>query len=139
MSEFVNLGKTNVAIDGRFKLEVKTNIKKFSLTNINSFVPVGKGVADKMKFLTESGETDTLFIDRVSLLFDPNKIYDNHNIRTLIQHPNVYIGGMSSEEHMKLVRDGYKVDNPKFTITNVDKVDDDKHKKEVKLVLEYMD
>jgi hypothetical protein len=134
MSEFVKLGKTNVVIDGRFKLEVKTDIKKFSLTNINSFVPVGKKVTDKMRFLTESGETDTLFIDRASILFNPKKLYDNHNISVLIQHPNVYIGGMNSEEHMKLVREGYKVDNPKFTITNVDKVDDDKYKKEVKLI-----
>lgn len=130
MSNNVNLGKQNISIDGRFRLDVKADKKKFALTNINSFVPVGKTMKEKVRFLNDSGETDFLMIDRISLLFDPKKHNDLHNIGVFIQHPNVYIGGMSAEQHMELVRQGLKVDNPKFIITNVDKVEDDSFKKE---------
>lgn len=134
MKKSVQLGKTNFPIEGRFRLDVRRDPKKFSLTNINSFVPNGKTAADRMYLLTDSGETDSLFLDRVSVLFDPRKQVDNHNIAVFIQHPDVMIGGMSPEEHQQLVNKGLKNDNPTFMITNVDKAELEIYDQEVSIL-----
>ena len=126
------IGGHDFAIDGRFKLEVRTDKKKFALTNLNSYVPMGKKSSDdRAQFRTEDGQlVDVMFIDRHQLLFNPAIDWHRENIAILIQHPDVRIGGMSEEDHMELVKKRLKVDNPRFTITNVDKAADDKFEHE---------
>lgn len=135
MSNQVKLGTENYVIEGRFRLDVRRDPKKFSMTNILSFVPPGKTVNDRVKFKTEgSGEVDSLFINRHSILFDPNKEVDAHNIAVFIQHPDVRIGGMPEEDHQKLVDKRIKKANCTFTITNVDKVEIKKYNEEVSIL-----
>ena len=135
MSEFVQLGEKSVVVEGRFKLDVLKDKKKFSLTNINSFVPVGKTAKDRVRFKTESGEVESLFIDRHSVLFDPTKDVDRHNIMVFIQHPAVMLGGVGGqEEHDKLVKRGLKNPKPDFMITNVDKARNEKRRKEISIL-----
>lgn len=135
MSNQVKLGTANYVIDGRFRLDVLRDPKKFSMTNILSFVPNGKTAADRMKFKTESsGEVDSLFINRHSILFDPEKEVDAHNIGVFIQHPDVKIGGMTDEDHQKLVDKRLKKSKCTFVITNVDKVEIKKYNDEVSIL-----
>lgn len=130
----VNLGNKSIHVEGRFKLEVLKDQKKFSLTNINAFVPLGKSAKDRIRFKTESGEVDSLFIDRISVLFNPQKEIDRHNVWAMIQHRDVRIGGMSDEEHQKLVDQNIKSARPEFRLTNVDRVEDEAHEQEVNLL-----
>ena len=134
MSEFQTLGDKSVTIEGRFRLDVICDKKKFSLTNINSFVPYGKTASSRIKFQTESGEVESLFIDRASVLFDPQKAIDRHNISVLIQHDEVKIGNFSEEENLKLVNMGLKKPRPRFILTNVDKVENEKYEDDVSLL-----
>lgn len=132
----VKIGKKDVALIGKFQLEVRVeDPKKFRMTNIMSFIPAGKTLQDKILFLSQAGSIESLFIEKVLTRFNPDKSnIDLHNVNVLVQHPNVRIGGMSDEEHTKLVREGYKLSNPKFIITNLDKVDDENHVTEVQLI-----
>lgn len=135
MSKKLTIGKKNVSVTGRFLLKVNADAKKFRITNINSFVPQGKTVEDKQLFLTAAGLVDALIIDKLSVLFDPDRNdIDAHNVGVLIQHPDVKIIGFNDEDHKELVRQNLKKSNPRFTITNVDKLEDEKFTEEVKLI-----
>lgn len=135
MSEFVTLGERSIPVEGRFKLDVLRDVKKFSLTNISSFVPVGKTAKDRIRFKSTSGEVESIFINRHTLLFDPTKELDRHNIQVLIQHPRVMIGGIGGqEEHEKLVKRGLKNPKPDFVITNVDRAENESRKREISLI-----
>lgn len=136
MSKTIKLGdKANVIMDGRFKLKVLVDPKKFRLTNINSFVPYGKTVKDRIQFMTENGPVDSLLIGQVSIVFDPSRSdVERHNVEALIQHPEVRILGMPKEEYQELVRLNLKKANPKFTIVNVDRVKTIEFDKETELI-----
>lgn len=131
----VTIGKKNVSVIGTFQLKVKLHEKRFRMTNINSFVPQGKGIEDKLYFRTADGPVGALIISKLITVFKPdtNQI-DLHNINVLIQHKDVMIGGMSNDEHMELVRLGLKRSNPKFELINIDKVDDEQFEEEINLV-----
>lgn len=132
----VKLGpKANVSLDGRFTLKVNRNPQKFSMTNINSFVPKGKTHQQRMKFMTSNGEVDSLFITKILTTFDPqeNEI-DKHNVTTLIQHYDVKVIGMTDKEWAELVSLGIKKANPTFTLTNIDRVQTVEFDKEVELI-----
>ena len=133
----LKIGKNDVSSTGRFQLKVNVgDPKKFSLTNINSFVPFGKSIDDKKYFMTASGLVDTLIIDKLIISFNPDKSeVDRHNVEVFLQHPNVRIGGYTEEQHAELVRLRIKNSNPKFTITNIDKVADDKFESTSNLIV----
>jgi hypothetical protein len=135
MSKNIKLGQTSVGLAGRFRLDVNRDPKKFHITNINSFVPYGKGPESRMKFMTQSGAVDSLIISQISTAFKPDdNDIDNHNIQLLIQHPDVMIKGLSDAEYKELVRLNLKKHNPKFTLTNIDRVETDSYDREVKLI-----
>ena len=102
----VKLGeKTNVGMNGTFILKVNRDPQKFTLTNINSYVPQGKTVGDRKRFMSTQGEVDTLFIDKISTTFKPDENQnDRHNIEVLIQHFDVFIPGIPEKEWKELVR-----------------------------------
>ena len=132
----VKIGNKNVNLIGKFQLKVNvSDEKKFRMTNIHGFVPTGKTLSDKLEFMTKSGSVNFLFVPKIITKFNPdvNEI-DRHNIAILIQHPNVMIAGMSPEDYELLVRMNLKNSNPKFTLTNIDKADDDVYEDEVELI-----
>ncbi len=129
------IGRKNVDVIGRFQLKVNRSPKKFRLTNINAFVPFGKSRESKMQFLTNAGLVDSLIVDKLIVTLNPDRNeLDYHNVTTFIQHPDVRLDGFSEDEHRELVRLGLKKSNPKFTLTNIDKVADDAFEAEVKLI-----
>lgn len=134
-SEFITLGKRNVSVAGRFRLDVNRDKKKFALTNISAFVPYGKSIQERIAFKTESGEVNSIIISKVSIPLKPDENeLDRHNVSVFIQHPEVRIAGMTEEEHRELVRLKIKKANPKFTITNVDKVETTAFDDEVEII-----
>jgi hypothetical protein len=131
----VNLGNLSVSTIGRFKFAVNRDAKKFTLTNINAFVPFGKGPESKMLFKTEAGDVDSLLISKVSVGLRPDEsVLDHHNVQVFIQHPDVRIGGMSDADHKKLVDLRIKSPKSKFMITNMDKVQTDNYDVKIKLI-----
>ena len=135
MSSNIKLGNSSVSTIGRFKLDVNRDKNKFAITNINSFVPKGKTAQDRMKFLTPSGAVDALIIHKISTTFKPDSSeIDKHNIEVLIQHHDVMLAGMTQKEYAELVRLGYKKSNPKFTLTNLDRVETESFDNEVELI-----
>lgn len=132
----VVIGNRSVDVIGRFQLKVNRDPKRFRITNINSFVPFGKGPDDRMKFRTQSGLVESLVIDKLIVTFSPDNgnELDLHNVNTLIQHPDVRLDGMSDEEHKSLVQKNLKKSNPKFILTNIDKIEDESFEKQVKLI-----
>jgi hypothetical protein len=136
MSKTVKIGKHDVEVIGKFLFSVNRDPKIFRITNINAFVPPGKSLSDRIMFKTKAGLVESLMIDKIHFTLRPddgNEI-DLHNVCALIQHDDVRIYGMSEEEHMALVKLGLKKPNPKFTIKNIDKFEDQKFEKEVKLI-----
>lgn len=133
----LKIGKNDVSSTGRFQLKVNVgDPKKFRLTNINAFVPFGKSIEDKKLFMNASGFVETLIIDKIIISFNPDKSeVDRHNIETFLQHPDVKIGGYTDEQHAELVRLGIKKSNPRFTVTNIDKVADDKFESTSNLIV----
>lgn len=129
------IGRKNVEVIGRFQLKVNRDPVRFKITNINSFVPSGKTNEDRMKFMSRSGLVDSLIIDKLVVSFNPDRNeIDLHNITAFINHPDVKLDGFSDQEHMELVRMNLKKSNPKFTLTNIDRVSDEKFDEEVKLI-----
>lgn len=135
MKKSVTIGKKTVSVIGNFQLKYNGDAKRFRMTNINSFVPPGKSIEDKLAFKTQQGLVESLIISKLILSFKPDVNPDDlHNVNVLIQHRDVKIDGMTKEEHEELVRMGLKKSNPKFTLTNIDKVDDEAFEKEVELI-----
>ena len=131
----VTIGKSNVSLIGNFQLKYNGDIKRFRMTNINSFVPPGKSIEDKLFFKTQTGFVESLIISKTILSFKPDVLPDDlHNVNVLIQHRDVKIDGLTKEEHENLVKLGLKKSNPKFTLTNIDKVDDEAYDREVELI-----
>ena len=122
----IRLGDANLSVDvvGKFSFKVQRDPKKFRLTNINAFVPRGKGPEDMLKFINSQGETDSLLIEKIQYVLDPdNNVQDRHNVSVLIQHPDVKIDGIPEEEWAKLVKAGLKKSNPKFIIKSLEKAE----------------
>ena len=120
----LNLVNVDVEITGKFQFSLsdKNSMKKTKLTNIDSFVPIGKTQADRLRFLSESGEVDTLFIGKPIVILDPDKsVIDKHNVKVLIQHFDVFLPDVPEAEWKKMVDKKIKKSNPKFTLINVDK------------------
>jgi hypothetical protein len=123
-----------VAVSGKFALDrnlqdaKKRN--KFRFTNLQSEVPVGS--KDRVYFLNNNSElVATYYIDKLRIIFKPDESdIDQHNVMALINHSDVRIESMSSEEHNELVQKGLKRSNPRFILTNLDK------KKDLKLSAE---
>ena len=135
MRKTVKIGKKEVELIGRFQLEVRAPKEKFRMTNINGFVPAGKTINDRIKFMSGSGLVNSLFIDKLITIFDPDKSdIDAYNVDVFIRHIDVRIGGMSEEDHKELVKAGLKNSNPKFVITNIDKVADERHEQDIDLL-----
>lgn len=135
MEKIQKIGSNNISVMGRFSLEVLRDKEKFRLTNINSFVPQGKTIEEKVNFKNSSGLIDYVMIDKLVSFFEPEKSEtDYHNICVLIQHPDVRIAHMSEEEHRALVKKGLKKSNPGFKLTNIDYFEDIKHQKSVNLL-----
>lgn len=131
----VKIGKKDVELIGRFQLEVKADKNKFKMTNINAFIPQGKTINDKVKFLSASGLVNSLFISKLITIFDPDKSeMDAHNVDVFIRHYDVRIGGMTENDHRELVTAGIKSSNPKFVLTNIDKVADERHEEDIQLL-----
>lgn len=130
------IGDKEISTIGRFRLDYTGNKKRLTLTNLFSFVPYGKSPEDRVYFSSPTGPVDHYFIDRPSLSFKPdeNEI-DRQNVSVLIQHYDVRIAQMPIEDHQKLVKLKLKNSNPKFVLTNIDKVDDDTFDRENELIL----
>lgn len=135
MSKSVKLGTKDVSVIGTFRLDVNRDKTKFRLTNINAFVPYGKSANDRVKFKTEAGEVDSIIIDKISTIYRPDENeLDKFNVMVLLQHPDVFVKGLSDDEHRNLVRLNLKKPNPKFTLTNIDKVETDSFDNETSLI-----
>jgi hypothetical protein len=135
MSKTIKLGNNDVTTIGRFILTVNRDKGKFAMTNINSFVPYGKKANDRMKFMTLAGEVDSLMITRISTSYKPDEdLVALHNIEVLIQHPDVMIAGLSKEEYQKLIKLNLKKPNPKFILTNIDRVETEVFDNETELI-----
>lgn len=131
----VQIGKKSIDLMGRFSLEVRADKSKFRMTNIDAFIPQGGTINDKVLFLSKSGFIKSVFISKLVTVFYPDdEKLDAHNVDAFIRHPDVRIGGMSDAEHDELVSLGLKKSNPRFVLTNIDKVADDKHEDEIKLL-----
>lgn len=118
----IQIGGKSFPISGRWKLTLNRDAKKFHATNLNSFIPYGKGTEDMVKFRNLHGAVDFLLITKLITIFDPDKSdEDAVNVQALIQHPNVRLEEMSEKEHEVLVRNHLKKDNPEYTLVNVDK------------------
>jgi hypothetical protein len=131
----VKIGKKEVELVGRFQLRVRTDEAKFRMTNIDAFIPVGKTIQDRIQFMSKSGMINSLFITKVRTIFDPDKSdIDAHNVDVFIRHPNVKIVGLTEQEDKQLIKDGLKNSNPKFELINIDKVADEKHDDDIKLL-----
>lgn len=124
----IQIGNKTFPISGRFKLTLNRDAKKFHATNINSFIPYGKGTEDIVQFRNQRGSVDFLLITKLITTFDPDKnAIDAENVKVLIQHPNVRLGDMSDKEHESLVKSFLKIDNPEYVLVNVDKQSIDVH------------
>lgn len=131
----VKIGKRSIDIVGRFSLEVRADKNKFQMTNIDAFIPSGGTIKDKVQFLSKVGLINSVFISKLITIFYPDDDQlDAHNVDAFIRHHDVRIGGMSDADHDELVNLGLKKSNPKFILTNIDKVADDKHEEEIKLL-----
>lgn len=120
---------------GAFRLQVKRDPSKFRITNISAFIPFGKTASDIRTFMTPNGEVNSLMIDKVAVVFNPDESdIDRHNVETLIQHPNVRLSAMTDEEHRELVRRNLKVSNPLFVLTNLDKQKEEGFEKEKEML-----
>lgn len=133
----VNLVNVDVEVTGKFQFSLsnKNSIKKTKLTNIDSFVPVGKTQQDRLRFLSENGEVDTLFIGKPIVIFNPDSsVIDKHNVKVLIQHFDVFLPDIPEAEWKKMVEKKIKKSNPKFTLVNVDKKNIEKFQTEQNLI-----
>ena len=133
----VNLVSTDVEVTGKFQFSLrgKEKIKKSKLTNIDSFVPIGKKQEDRLRFLSENGEIDTLFIGAPIVIFKPDESeIDRHNVKVLIQHFDVFLPDVPEAEWQKMVQKKIKKSNPKFSLVNVDKKNIEKFENEQILV-----
>ena len=132
----VLIGDKEISSIGRFRLDWTGDKKKFTMSNLYSIVPYGKQPKDRIYFHAESGQIPHFFINKSSLSFKPdeNEI-DRMNVTTLIQHPEVKIAQMSDKDYQELVKLKLKKSNPKFVLTNIDKVDDDTYDRENELIL----
>lgn len=130
------IGDKEISTIGRFRLDYTGNKKKFTLTNLSSFVPYGKTLEDRVFFHSPTGSVDHLFIDKPSISYKPdeNEI-DRRNVSSLIQHYDVRIAQMSIEDHQKLVKSKLKNSNPRFVLTNIDKVENDSFDRENELII----
>lgn len=118
----ISLGGKSFPISGRWKLTLNRDPKKFHATNINSFIPYGKRTDEIVQFANQRGPIDFLLITKLVTVLDPDKSdIDAHNVKVLIQHPNVRLEEMSDKEHEKLVKADLKKDNPEYKLVNVDK------------------
>lgn len=136
MSKSTLIGDKEVSTIGRFRLDITGNKKRFAMTNLFSFVPYGKTAEDRVYFSSPTGLVDHYLIDKPSVSFKPdeNEI-DRANVTVLIQHHDVRIAQMPIEDHQKLVRLKLKSSNPKFILTNIDKVEDDTYDRENELIM----
>lgn len=131
----VKIGKKSIDLVGRFSLEVRADKNKFRMTNIDAFIPAGGTIEDKVKFLSKSGFINSVFISKIMTIFYPDDDkMDAHNVDAFIRHPDVRIGGMSDADHDELVSLNLKKSNPRFILTNIDKVADEKHDEDIKLL-----
>lgn len=118
----IQIGGKSFPISGRFKLTLNRDPKKFHATNIDSFIPYGKGTEDIVQFRNTHGSVDFLLITKLVTVFDPDKSdIDAANVKVLIQHPNVRLEEMSDREHEKLFKENLKKENPEYVLVNVDK------------------
>ena len=119
---------------GKFLLEKKiseSKRKNFVMTNILSEIPNGKTMEQRNYFYTDTGiPINSLYISRVQTYFEPDKNpYDAKNVLSLVEHSDVRVSSMTDEEHQDLVRQGLKISNPKFILTNIDYVRNIEHEK----------
>ena len=135
MNPNVKLGNVTVSLIGKFQLEVRKPAKKFALTNIDSYVPQGKKVEDKVKFLTQDGEVETLLIDKLKTNYYPDKSeIDKENVRRMIGHPAVFLDGYPEEVWNELIRKNIKSPKSDFILRNLEKIDDNKFEEKTKLI-----
>lgn len=137
MSKTVKLndGKMGVDTSGRFQLKVNTDSKKFRMTNINGFVPYGRKIEDKLNFMSEAGEVEHFLIDKIkTTLFPDEKSVDEWNVRVLIQHPDVRIDGIPDSEWDILVKKNLKKSRCKFSLVNLDKIQNEAFDNEAELI-----
>lgn len=121
---------------GRFQLKINADPKKFNTTNILGFVPKGSGPSDFLGFMTEQGMVKEMFLHKVltTLKPDDNEV-DKHNVKVLIQHPDVNIQDIiGPDKYRELVRKKAKKSNPKFNLTNIDKVEDSDFEENTKII-----
>lgn len=122
MTNSIKLGNATVSIIGKFELLVRKDPKKFKMTNINSFIPKGKTINEKVNFKTESGEVETLLIAKMKTYYDPDiSEIARHNVRVLIEHPQVYIDGTPTKQWDALVAARLKAPKSNFVLKNIDK------------------
>ena len=135
MANAEKLGNVNVSTIGKFELEVRKDQKKFKLTNINSFIPKGKTIANKVNFKTQNGEVESLMINKFRTIFKPDeKETDRDNVAVLIQHPRVYIHDYPDKEWDLLVKQGIKAPKSDFILKNIDKQNLDSFDSENELI-----
>lgn len=118
---------------GKFVLERKMDPRKrqkFRLSNLTSEIPFNSKTPGKRIYFADTygNPVNSLYIDRVKTYFNPDENpVDKINIVSLMNHSDVRIGSMSNEEHQKLVNAKIKKSNPRYVLTNIDKVKDVKH------------
>lgn len=120
----------NVSLIGKFVLERKIEERKrqkFRLANLTSEVPFNS--KDRFYFYDNYGNpVNSLYIDRIKTVFSPDdNSVDKSNLISLMTHSDVRIQSMTDEEHQKLVKAKLKKSNPRYLLTNIDKVKDAKH------------
>lgn len=132
----VKLGNQQVSTVGRFRLRVLRPPKKFSLTNVPSYIPKGKTYKDMVRFMSPNGrEVESLILDQIStILYPDTNEADAHNVRALIAHPKVRINGIDTEGWRKMIDGGFKAPRSEFEITNLDKQSLDEMDREADLV-----
>lgn len=133
--EPIRLGGKQVATSGKFRLRVNREKKKFFATNLVAFIPKGKTKESIMNFQNSHGEVGFLFIDSLETIFRPdeNEI-DAHNVKVLIQHPEVRLEDMSDRDHENLVRQNLKKANPEFFLINLDRAEMDDYEEERNMI-----
>ena len=118
----VTIGGKKIPLHGKFKLSLKRDPNKFHMASIESFIPVGKTINDRVYFYNENGRVNFILLDKMNVFFNPDQNeVDAMNITSLIQHPNVRLEGMSDVEHMALAEKKIKKENPEYTLVNLDK------------------
>lgn len=131
----IKIGGKKVSLHGKFRLTSNKDASKIHLINIDSFIPQGKTINEKLYFYDINGPVNTLYIDRKFVIFNPdNNEIDAKNITTLIQHPDVRLEDMTDNEHEQLARLSLKKDNPEWTLVNLDKAITDQHDEDVDLI-----